>query len=103
LEVTNVTVGRGTWDDKTNSWTVSLPRGAGADLHVSIKNNTGELVTIYGYCSNENPTPGVMLRWVFDSIHIPKGDISTMMLTLDVSADADSGTLPEVQLEIRQQ
>lgn len=105
LEVTDVTVSRGTWDDSTNTWTLSIPRGCQEDMFVAIKNTSGDFVTVNATVSDRNPAHGVS---IYAGIPGGTGVISadgygTIHFYIIVDTDAESGTLPEVQLEIRQQ
>lgn len=102
VEIKNVWVDLGTYDNSLNTWTVSIARGGNAALHVEIENNTGDAVMVGGYASNTNPISGVRV-WPDGYEPIPAGETNTIGFLITVSTTAEAGKLPEVQLEIRQQ
>ena len=100
IEVSNVWADKGTYDDLTNAWSVSILRGSDAALYVEIQNNSGDAVMVGGYASNTDPAPGVKV-WPDGYEPIPAGGTNTIGFLVTASATAEPGTLPEIQLEIR--
>ena len=105
IEVTSVHVHGGTWDDATKTWEVSLKRGEMADIIVRLINrgsDIGEVSVSVNGRSSYNPAPGVEVHATNNSAGgIPEGAEGFVSFTIDVSANAEPGTLPEVQLELR--
>jgi len=119
LEITGVTTSDsgsgiyggtyGTWDEASKTWTVSLPRGTWATLRMSFKNTGGDLVeiqkcvgdTCFDAAHSVDIAPGVMITGSgYNSI--AAGETGPVQFDIHVAADAEPGTLPEIQLEIRQ-
>lgn len=102
IAITDIWADKGTYDSTTNAWTVSIARGSDAALYVEIENTTGDAVMVGGYASNTNPASGVRI-WPDGYEPIPAGGTNAIGFLITASTTAEPGTLPEVQLEIRQQ
>ena len=109
LEVTNVEARHGTWDDSSKTWTVSIPRGGHGELDVTVTNVGGDATTCYMYISNIDPAPGVTLTaflacphsgWSTSGYVLAAGESKTMEFVVWASADAQPGTLPEIELRM---
>jgi hypothetical protein len=102
VEIKDIWVDKGTYDNPTNTWTVSIARGSNAALYVEIENNAGDAVMVGGYASNTDPASGVKVRP--DGYEpIPVGETNIIGFLVTVSTTAEPGTLPDVELEIRQE
>jgi len=102
LQITEVSVDEGTWDDATGVWTVSIPRGGDAALYVHLRNDGGDVIVVNGEAEGEThyyEVDGVRI-WP-DSVTLPGGQSDTLGFLVTVAADAEPGTLPEIKLEIR--
>ena len=108
LEVTGVTVDKGTWDDNSNTWTVSLLRGDEEYIHIWFKNNGGDAVVLYGEVNGSSdmriyPRDGVTIVNVYPDINkqtIPAGATDHVSFKIEVDADAEPGEVPEIELKI---
>ena len=108
LEVTDVSVSRGTWDESSKTWTVSIPRGSIESLRVNVTNSGGDAVTCHYYVSNANPVPGVTITsdsgsssgWTSTGYVFGAGNSEWLTFQVRTSADAEPGTLPEIQLRL---
>jgi len=109
LEVTSVTVDKGTWNDSTNTWTVSLLRGDEVYIRIYLQNNGGDAVVVHGEVNGSSdlriyPRDGVTIVNVYSSWTeqtIPAGQTKHIAFKIEVDADAEPGEVPDVQLEIR--
>lgn len=106
LEVTGVTAGsNGSWDDVTNTWTVSIAKGESARLTVHLRNTDGDAVSYLPYIDNHELTtyvaPGVYMQTTGDLSLLAAGESGSIRYSVRAEADAEPGTLPEIQLEIR--
>ena len=100
IEITDIWADKGVYEDSTNTWTVSIPRGSDAALFVAMENTGGDAGMAGGYTSNTNPAPGVEV--IPDSYEpIPAGGTNIIGFLIIVHTDAEPGTLPEIQLELR--
>ena len=98
----------GTWDETTKTWTVSLPRGTYAAIRLDIENTGGDLVEIQkcvdGTCFDTADSvqiaTGVRVT-VSGACDIAVGETRPVYFEVRTESDAEAGTLPEVQLEIR--
>jgi hypothetical protein len=98
----------GTWDESTKTWTVSLPRGTWASIRLDIKNTGDDLVevqkcvdgTCYDTAHSVQIATGVRVN-VSGACDIAAGETHPVIFEVRTESDAEPGTLPEVQLEIR--
>lgn len=108
LEVIDVSVTKGTWDESDKTWTVSIPRGAIASLMVHVTNTGGDAVTCHMYISDSNPAPGVTINsdlsssagWSTAGFDLAAGDSEWLTFQVRTTADAQPGTLSEIELRI---
>lgn len=106
LEITSVeALGNGTWDEALGIWTVSIARGESADLRVHFKNIGNDVVTYSPYIDNHElavyVAPGVFMQTTGDLALLAAGEDGYIRYSVRAEADAEPGTLPEIQLEIR--
>jgi len=108
IEVTEVHVSTGTWDESTDTWTASLSRGGIESIVVRVTNTGGDVATIYYYVSDANPAPGVTINsdsgsdsgWTTTGYNLAAGKSQSLTFQVRVDADAEPGTLPEFQLRL---
>ena len=106
-ELIDVTASDSTWDDATGTWTASVARGEwmGPTLTVQFKNTGGDVVTYKPYVNGHElqtyVAPGVLIQTTGDLSQLAAGETGYICFRVSVKADAESGTLPEVQLELR--
>lgn len=100
LVITGVEVSRGTYDEDTDVWTVSVPRGGVAWLNVSVRNDGGDAIVVEGAVAGEHvyhPVDGVVI-WTYD-VTLAAGESGTMHFRVEAAVDAEPGTLPSIRLE----
>ena len=106
-ELLGVSVNRGTWDDATDTWTVSLARGEwiGARLTVTFKNTGDDVLTFKPYVDGQELSawvaPGVNIQTTGDLSQLPAGASGEIRFSIGTTANAEPGTLRPIQLEIR--
>ena len=106
-ELVGVSVDRGTWDDATDTWTVTLARGEwiGARLTVTFRNTGTDVVTFMPYVDGQDLSawvaPGVNIQTTGDLSQLPAGATGDINFSIGTTAEAEPGTLPPIQLEIR--
>ena len=106
-ELEGVSVDRGTWNDATDTWTVSLARGEwiGARLTVTFKNTGTDVVTFMPYVDGEDLSawvaPGVNIQTTGDLSQLPAAATGDITFSIGTTAEAEPGTLSPIQLEIR--
>jgi len=107
VEATKIsTMNGGEWDETTNTWELSIPRGDTASLGIQLKNTGGDFTTVYTYISNANPALGVKLNAITDNMKgevvIPSGETRWVDFGVLVSTEAPLGTsLDDIELAIR--
>lgn len=111
VEITSIHADRGTWNESTGTWTVSIPRGGDAALHFTAENTGGDAVTVACHVLYENPAyqplvaggiaVGNGVTIVPDSRIVPSGESRGLGFLILVSVDAEPGELPKIPLEIR--
>jgi len=111
LEVTDIEARfNGTWDDSTDTWTVSIARGQGAQLKISLRNIGGDVATCYAYINGEQVSSphtyiasGVYVSFIpIPPIVLAANESGSIIYCVEAEADAEPGTLPEIDLEIIQ-
>ena len=108
IQVTGIHVDKGSWDEATGRWMVSLKRGQMACMIVNLANTGSDIgqvsVSVNGQ-SSYSPVLGVEIDAINNSAGgIPEGaEDWWVSFAIDVSADAEPGTLPDINLEIRQE
>ena len=108
LEVTQVSVDKGTWDESSKTWTVSLVRGEYASLNVLLENTGSDIVVIHGEVNGSvtisYPRDGVTVctgyQPHYDGIGILGGETGSVSFSISVDADAEAGGVPDVQLKV---
>ena len=109
LEVTGVSVDKGTWDDNSNTWTVSLLRGDEVYIRTYLKNNGGDAIAVYGEVNGSSdqrihPCDGVTVVNVYPYINkqtIPADATKHIAFKIEVDTDAEPGEVPEIQLKLK--
>jgi len=108
-ELEGVSADGGTWNAGTGTWTVSLQRAEwpGPGLIVSFRNNGNDAATFMPYINGQELSnwvaTGVYIQTTGDLSQLPAGASGSIRFSVGATADAEPGTLPQVQLEIRQQ
>lgn len=109
LEVVSVRPTAGAFDDGV--WTLTLKRGQHAILYVDIKNPRSDVavvqVTVNGEWGEQQVylAPGVRIAFAIgpeSTKAIPAGETETVFWIVYAEATAESGTLSDVTLEIRE-
>ena len=101
LEIIQISTDKGTWNESAKTWTVSIPRGGSGSLNIELKNTGGDFVVVSCYVSNGNPASGVTV-YPRDQEQVLAAGAGTMIQFYVVaSTDAQPGTLPEIELQIR--
>jgi hypothetical protein len=108
LEVTGVTVDKGTWDDNSDTWTVSLLRGDEVYIRTYLKNNGGDAIAVCGEVNGSSdqrihPCDGVTVVNVYPYINkqtTPADATKHIAFKIEVDADAEPGEVPEIELKI---
>jgi len=107
VEIMSISSGKGTWEEATKTWTVSLKRGENTYLTIELKNTGNDVARVRSYIDGAQATkqiaPGVALYFGHGlELTIPAGG-GQNYVAFGVSADAtaQSGTFPNVSLEIK--
>ena len=107
LEVTEIRVHTGTWNESTKTWTVSLVRGEYTFLDVYLKNTGSEIAVVSGRINGSlsfSPREGVSLSTgyqpAYNGIGIMGGQTGAVRFSLSAEVDAEAGEVPEVQLQV---
>jgi len=106
-ELIDVTASDSTWDDATGTWAASVARGEwmGPTLTVQFKNTGGDVVTYKPYVNGHElqtyVAPGVLIQTTGDLSQLAAGETGYIRFRVSVEANAEPGTLPDIELEIR--
>ena len=101
IEIRDIWVDRGTWEDSTNTWTVTIPRGGDAALFINLENTGGDTVMAGAFVNDTNPSPGITIAPDgYESILAGDTNIIGILILADI--DAESGKLPQVTMELRE-
>ena len=101
LEVIDVSVTKGTWNDGTNTWTVCLNKLDEEFLTVTVENTGSAAVRVDSSVSDRYPATGVLVKALNLWDNVAAGATKDIMFGIYIGADASPGEVPEVQLELR--
>lgn len=102
LVITEVEVNRGTYDEDTGVWTLSIPRGGTARIFVHLRNDGGDAIRVDGAVEGEAtywPVDGVVIST--HSLILAAGESGILFFTVQTEADVEPGTLPSIRLELK--
>lgn len=107
LEIASVTAeSKGSWSDAADTWTVSLARGESARLRVTFENSGDDIVTYSPYINGHELSTyvatGVRIQTVGDLASLAAGETGHVTFVVDAMAEAESGSIPDVILQIRE-
>ena len=103
VEISEVVVDKGTWDETTNTWTVSIARGEWVHLTIYLVNTGGDISEIHASIdgdetSNRYIAPGVRIQYYGPGLTMAAGEEGYITFSIVAEAEAQPGTLPEIQL-----
>lgn len=106
LVITGVeAISNGSWNDANDTWTVSIARGESASLKVEFENTGGDIVTYFPYIDGHELqhyiADGVRIQTTGDLSLLAAGETGYIQFRVDAQAEAESGTIPDIELEIR--
>jgi len=106
VEIVDISCEKGTWDEATRIWTVSLKRGEDAYLMIDLKNTGNDVASVLSYIDGAKATkqiaPGVAVYFGHGAdLTIPAGGQNYVAFGVGADATAESGTFPHVSLEIK--
>ncbi len=107
LEVTEIKVYTGTWNESAKTWTVSLVRGEYTFLDVYLKNTGSEIAVVHGRVNGSlsfSPREGVTVETgyqpAYNGIGIMGGQTGAVRFSVRAEVDAEAGDVPEVHLQV---